>query len=107
MTSSTPPPPRQKKDQLRRLLEQWTRADVMARIGPLAGDKHYCMDKINRENEIRELLYGTSDLVIGPLAGDKHYCMDKINRENEIRELLYGTSDLVKLGLKFKIIKER
>lgn len=45
------------------LLEQWTRADVMSRIGALACDVDYARTKLDKENEIRMLLYGTCCLV--------------------------------------------
>lgn len=50
--------------QLEQLIEQWTRAEVMARLGhinrPKACDYYSIMlDKID---EIRRLLYGTDDL---------------------------------------------
>jgi len=45
------------------LLEQWTRADVMSRIGVLSCDVDYARTKLDKENEIRILLYGTCCLV--------------------------------------------
>ena len=46
------------------LLEQWTRADVMSRMGRFDNLEFadYAMIKIEKENEIRELLYGTSNI---------------------------------------------
>ena len=54
-----------KKYTLHQLLEQWTRAEVLARLGLLGGEgfiDHYNI-MLKKEDEIRELLYGTSDLV--------------------------------------------
>ena len=45
------------------LLEQWTRADVISRIGALACDIDCARIKLAKENEIRVLLYGTCCLV--------------------------------------------
>jgi hypothetical protein len=44
------------------LLEQWTRADVMSRLGSLLSDTDYARTKIDKEDEIRKLLYGTCSL---------------------------------------------
>jgi len=58
--------------QLKKLVEQWTRAEVMSRSPAVAfpdyGD--YFKIKLDKANEIRELLYGTSDLItIGEKLG--------------------------------------
>ncbi len=47
-----------------KLLEEWTRADVMSRMGRFDNLEFadYAMIKIEKENEIRELLYGTSNI---------------------------------------------
>lgn len=50
-------------DKLLQLLEQWTRADVMSRLGGLDNDVCYAHVKIEKEDEIRVLLYGTCSLV--------------------------------------------
>jgi len=57
------------------LLEQWTRAEIMARYGYLNS------------------------------PGSADYALIKIEKEDEIRTLIFGTSDLVKLGLQWKILK--
>ena len=60
------PPPRlgqEKRVRLLKLIEQHTRADVLSRIGSLDSDICCALTKVEKENEIRELLYGTSDLV--------------------------------------------
>lgn len=44
------------------LLEQWARADVMSRLGSLSSDIDYAHVKIEKEDEIRKLLYGTCSL---------------------------------------------
>ena len=55
-----------KVEQLLSLLEQWTRAESMARHGPLHNvkDMDYAWIKIEKEDEIRRLLYGMDDLVV-------------------------------------------
>lgn len=54
-----------KYKKLKKLVEQWTRAEVMSRspaIGfPDYGD--YFRIKLEKADEIRKLLYGTSDLI--------------------------------------------
>ena len=50
-------------DKLHSLIEQWTRADVMARLGPLQNDACYAHTTVKKADEIRELVFGTSSLV--------------------------------------------
>ncbi len=56
---------RKKKYTLHELLEQWTRAEVMARLGTLGGDSWQCFahDMVELSDKIREKAFGTSDLV--------------------------------------------
>jgi len=55
--------------ELKKLVEQWTRADVMSRVSGF-GEKGQlvCVDfailKLDKEKEIRELLFGTSEIYI-------------------------------------------
>ena len=50
--------------ELHALIEQWTRVEIMARLGQLGiSSIDFARIKIDKENEIRKLLYGTSDLV--------------------------------------------
>ena len=51
--------------ELKKLVEQWTRADVMSRIGRFDNLEFldYARIKLEKEDEIRELLFGTSELV--------------------------------------------
>lgn len=44
------------------LLEQWTRADVISRLGSLSSDIDYAQVKVEKENDIRKLLFGTCSL---------------------------------------------
>jgi len=49
---------------LYKLIEQWTRSEIMARFGPFwpeSGD--YAMAAIEKIDEIRELVFGTKNLV--------------------------------------------
>jgi len=62
--------------QLILLIEQWTRAEIVARLVPF-DNKNYT-----------------------------DYFQIKLNKENEIRKLLFDTDDLVKLGLKWNLLKE-
>jgi len=50
---------------LRDLVEQWTRADVMSRMGRFDNLEfaNYAMIKLEKENEIRQLLFGESEIV--------------------------------------------
>jgi len=56
---------KEKRKKLYVLLEQWTRAEVMARIGRCKGLEFtdYYADKLELQDKIRKLLYGTNDLV--------------------------------------------
>lgn len=49
-------------DKLLMLLEQWTRADVMSRLGSLSSDINYAQVKVEKEDEIRKLLFDTCSL---------------------------------------------
>jgi len=62
--------------QLILLIEQWTRAEIMARLAQF--------NNFEAAN----------------------YFDIKIKKENEIRKLLFDTDDLVKLGLKWNLLKE-
>lgn len=50
---------------LKKLIEQWTRAEVMSRVGECRGMGYgdYFMESLNVRDKIREMLYGTSDLI--------------------------------------------
>lgn len=50
-------------DKLLVLLEQWTRADVMSRLGPLDLMSVCAFDVVKKADEIKMLLYGTCSLV--------------------------------------------
>lgn len=79
---------RKQARQLVKLLEQWTRAEIMARCAPLgwpdAGDYHF--QKLEIENKIRRGLFGTDDLFS---LGQK-WCMlkDKKHKKSEKKSRL-------------------
>jgi len=52
-------------NKLWKLVEQWTRAEIIARFGRFDNLEfaEYFRTKIDKEDEIRELVFGTSDLV--------------------------------------------
>jgi len=53
-----------KRTKLHKLLGQWTRAEILARLLPLGESEiDYNAIMLEKENEIREYLYGSSDLV--------------------------------------------
>ena len=55
----------EKTKQLYELIEQWTRAEIMARLGQLGVSSiDFAAIKIKKENEIRKLLFETDNLVI-------------------------------------------
>lgn len=60
-----------------KLIEQWTRAEIMARLGRF--------DNLEFAD----------------------YFMKKIEIENKLRKLMFGTSSLLKLGIKWGLIKEK
>jgi len=66
-----------KVEQMSKLIEQWTRAEIMARFGRF--------DNLEYAN----------------------FAYIQIDKANTIRELLFGTSDLVELGLKWGMLKKR
>jgi len=62
-------------EKLKELIEQWTRAEIMARHAPFS------------------------------LSVAADYFNIKIQKENEIRKLLFDNDNLVELGLKWNILK--
>ena len=57
---------------LLKLIEQWTRAEIMARLGRFDNLEYldYARIQIEKKDEIRELVFGTSDiLVLGDMRG--------------------------------------
>jgi len=56
---------KKKVKKLLKLLKQWTKAEVMSRIGVCKGMAFgdYYASHLDKEEAIRKLLYGTSDLV--------------------------------------------
>lgn len=75
-----------KIENLLALIEQWTRAEIIARFGYLVGDVDYTRIQIEKKDEIRELLYGTADLVIlgekWNLLKNERERIKKSNKEN-------------------------
>lgn len=55
-----------KVEELYALIEQWTRAEIMARFGQLCnrGDICYAHLQVEKADEIRRLVHGTDDLVV-------------------------------------------
>jgi len=51
-----------KSKTLHMLVKQWTRAEIMARHGEYDSNEYFQI-MLDKENEIRELLYGSSNLV--------------------------------------------
>jgi len=56
----------QQRKELIKLVEQWTRADIMARFGRFDNLEYldYARIKLEKEDEIRQLVFGESELVI-------------------------------------------
>lgn len=56
----------QQRKELLKLIEQWTRAEVMARFGRFDnlefGD--YAMIEVEKRDEIRRLIFGTDDMLV-------------------------------------------
>ena len=67
-----------KVKKLRRLLKQWTKAEIMARLG----------------GDFKSL-------------GFIDYALGEVELRNKIRKFLYGTSDLVELGTKWKLLQKK
>ena len=55
----------QQRKELLKLIEQWTRAEVMARLGRFDNLEFadYAMIQVRKKDEIRRLVFGTDDLV--------------------------------------------
>jgi len=55
-----------KVEELYALIEQWTRAEIMARFGQFggSGDICYAHIQVEKKDEIRRLVHGTDDLVV-------------------------------------------
>lgn len=55
-----------KKEQIIELITQWTRAEIMARFGRFSGLSFtdFANIHIEKENELRRLIFGTDDLVV-------------------------------------------
>lgn len=70
-------------NKLKELIEQWTRAEIMARHAPFSNFEaaNYFDIKIQKENEIRELLFNTADLII--LGIEWKILKDKATQEIE------------------------
>ena len=55
-----------KRKKLYKLLEQWTRCEIVARFAPVGwpdfGDYFY--EKLKKEEEIRKLMFGEGDLIL-------------------------------------------
>jgi IS30 family transposase len=67
----------QQRKKLLQLIEQSTRAEIMARLG----------ERMSRDFT--------------------DYFQDHLDKEDEIRRFVFGTDDLVELGLRFGILKPR
>jgi hypothetical protein len=70
-----------KMKELCSLIEQWTRAEIIARHVPF-----------------NELKYNQEFVA---------YCNIQIDKKDEIRKLLFGTDDLVALGIRWGILKDQ
>ena len=55
-----------KVEELYALIEQWTRAEIMARFGQVGGSGDICYAHLQVEikDKIRKLVHGTDDLVV-------------------------------------------
>jgi hypothetical protein len=52
------------RKELYALIEEWTRCEIMARFGPFWPEcGEYSLTSVAKEDAIRELMFGTSDLV--------------------------------------------
>ena len=56
----------QQRKELIKLIEQWTRADIIARFGRFDNLEfaNYAVIKLEKEDEIRRLVFGESELVV-------------------------------------------
>ena len=55
----------QQRKELIKLIEQWTRAEIMARLGRFDNLEYldYAQIQLDKKDEIRQLVFGSSELV--------------------------------------------
>jgi len=79
----------QQRKELLKLIEQWTRAEIMARVGRFDNLEYadYFRTKLEKEDELRKFIFGTSNLVeLGTRWGlIKPKRRKKKRRKDEIR----------------------
>ena len=78
------------RKELLSLIEQWTRAEIMARLGRFDNLEYldYAQIQIEKEDEIRELVFGTSDILVlndmwGLVKSKRHRKKKKRRSKNE------------------------
>lgn len=56
----------QQRRELLKLIEQWTRAEIIARLGKFDNEGYidYAKVQIRKQDEIRKLVFGTSDFLV-------------------------------------------
>jgi len=56
----------QQRKELLKLIEQWTRAEIMARLGRFDNLEYldYAQIQLDKKDEIRQLVFGTSDILV-------------------------------------------
>lgn len=76
----------QQRRKLLKLLEQWTRAEIMARLGRFDNLEFadFALLKTEKEDEIRKLIFGTSDILV--LAARWNLPKDNLRRKHKIKK---------------------
>jgi len=56
----------QQRKELLKLIEQWTRAEIIARLGRFDNLEYldYAQIQLDKKDEIRQLVFGTSDILV-------------------------------------------
>lgn len=80
---------REDRKELYTLIEQWTRCEIMARLGPVPfpGCAEYHFKMKEKEDEIRKLMFGTNSL----LKLGKRWGLVKKDNDNKKKRKKHGT----------------
>jgi hypothetical protein len=80
------------RKKLYKLIEQWARCECIARFSPFGwpdcGD--YFNEKLQKEDEIRELMFGTGDLLLLGKRWGIRGCVDPSKKHKKKKKIIRG-----------------